>query len=88
MTSVVIIRGWGVRFGVVSGWVQFGESSRGWPKPGVSPRRRIRQNAQKKCPKYLGDGTGRGTSAAEYKQYIINNNGLLFKLKSFGSSGR
>jgi hypothetical protein len=48
MTSAVLIRVRGMRLGVVSGWVRFDESSRGWPKPGVSPKRRIRHNAQKK----------------------------------------
>jgi hypothetical protein len=52
MTSVVLIRSRGMSLGVVSRWIQFDESSRGWSKSGVSPRR-IRQNAQKKCPKVL-----------------------------------
>jgi hypothetical protein len=45
----------------------------GWPKPGVSSKKRIRQNAQKKYFKilqkaeqwHLGDGAGRGTSIAK-----------------------
>jgi hypothetical protein len=53
MIPVVLIRSWGMRLVVVSRWVQFEESSRDWSKPGVSPRRKIRQNAQKKCPKAL-----------------------------------
>jgi hypothetical protein len=36
MTSVVLIRGRGMKLGVASGWVWFDESSRGWPKLGVS----------------------------------------------------
>jgi hypothetical protein len=64
MTSVVLIRGRGMRLGIVNGWVRIDESSRGWPKPGVSSKRRTRQNAQKKYAKilqqtqwlHLGDG--------------------------------
>jgi hypothetical protein len=50
MSSVVLIKGRGMRLGVVSRGVQFDESPRDWTKPGVSPKRKIRQNTQKKCP--------------------------------------
>jgi hypothetical protein len=52
LTSAVLIRDWGMRFGVVNGWVQFDESSKGWPKPGVSPRRKIRQMPKRTVPRF------------------------------------
>jgi hypothetical protein len=53
VTSVVLIRGRSVRLGMVNGRIQFDESSRGWPQPGISSKRRIRQNAQKKYSRLL-----------------------------------
>jgi hypothetical protein len=42
-----------MRLGIVNRGVRVDESSRGWPKSGVSSKRIIRQNAQKKYPKIL-----------------------------------
>jgi hypothetical protein len=53
MTSVVLIRARSPRLGVVTGCVQFDDSIRGWPQPGVSTKRGKRQNSQKECPKFL-----------------------------------
>jgi hypothetical protein len=41
-TTVVLIRSRGMRLGIVNGWIQFDDSSRDWPKPGVSSKRKIR----------------------------------------------
>jgi hypothetical protein len=59
-----------MRLGVVSGWLPFDESFRGWPKLGVSPRRRIRQNAQKKCQSSCSKQKG-GTWEMELREVQV-----------------